>query len=137
MTTEEFALPIGLLILLTFLQALVPSIMRWNFTNYEDGTAATNKDGMGPRDKMPVTTVMVGRAERAKHNLFEGLLIFLPALAFAFFAGPTPLTATGLWVFLVARLLYIPCYLYAVLYVRSAVWGASLFAIVLVYWSAI
>jgi len=38
MTPSDFAVPIGLLILLTFLQALVPSIMKWNYASYDDGT---------------------------------------------------------------------------------------------------
>lgn len=137
MTATDFALPIGLLILLTFLQSLVPSIMRWNFSKYEDGTAATGKEGMGPRDRMPVTSVMVGRAERAKQNLFEGLLMFLPALALALFAGPSSTTVFGVWIFFAARLFYVPCYLYAVLYVRSAFWTASLLGIGLTFWSVL
>ena len=137
MTAVDLTLPIGLLIMLTFLQSLVPSIMRWNFSKYEDGTAATGKDGMGPRDTMPITTVMVGRAERAKNNLFEGLLMFGPALALALFAEPTSATLVGVWIFVLARLFYVPCYLYAILYVRSAIWTLSLVGIGITFWSAL
>lgn len=137
MTQSDIAWPIGLLILLTFLQSLVPSIMRWSSSKYEDGTPATSKDGMGPRDEMPVPTVMVARAERAKHNLFEGLLMLFPALALSLMSGPTQITLAGVWVFLAARMFYIPCYLFAVLYVRSAFWSLSLIGIGLIWWSAI
>lgn len=137
MTATTLSIPIGLLILLTFFQALVPSIMKWNYAEFEDGTKAVNKDGMGPRDKMPKTSIMVGRAERAKANLFESLLMFTPALAFALFAGGTPTTLFGDWMFLAARLAYVPCYVFAVLYVRSAVWTTGLVAIAIVWWSAI
>lgn len=137
MTPSDFAVPIGLLILLTFLQALVPSIMKWNYASYDDGTKATGKDGMGPRDKMPETSIMVGRAERARDNLMEGLLMFLPALALALSGGGTSLTLMGIWLFLIARLLYVPSYLYGILYVRSGFWTASLFGIALVWWSAL
>jgi len=99
MTPSDFAVPIGLLILLTFLQALVPSIMKWNYASY--------------------------------------LLMFLPALALALSGGGTSLTLMGIWLFLIARLLYVPSYLYGILYVRSGFWTASLFGIALVWWSAL
>jgi len=137
MTASNLAIPIGLIILLTFLQVLVPSFLLWNTSKYEDGTAATGKDGMGPRDRMPIVTAIVGRAERAKTNLIESLVMLFPALALALFAGGGTLTLIGVWIFLAARVLYIPCYLYAVFYVRSAMWGGGLLGIVLIWWSAL
>jgi len=109
MTASNLAIPIGLIILLTFLQVLVPSFLLWNTSKYEDGTAATGKDGMGPRDRMPIVTAIVGRAERAKTNLIESLVMLFPALALALFAGGGTLTLIGVWIFIAARVLYIPC----------------------------
>lgn len=137
MTLADLSIPIGLIIILTFLQSLIPSIITWNFAKYEDGTDATNKDGMGPRDRMPVTSIMVGRVERAKANLFESLTMLFPALALAVYAGPTSTTLFGLWLFLGARLIYIPCYVFAILYVRSAAWSAGLISIVIVWMSGL
>jgi len=71
--------------------------------------------------------VMSGRAARASANYRETWPAFL-ALAFlvAAYGGDIALGLIGAWIWLVARLVYIPLYLGGVVYVRSAVWFVAL-----------
>jgi len=96
MTPTDIAIPVGLLTLLTFLQTLVPSVLLWNTSKFDEGTTPTGKDGMGPRDRIPVATTTVARLERAKANLIESLVMFSPALAIALFAGAGSLMLIGI-----------------------------------------
>jgi len=92
MPLETFSLPITLLVVLIFVQTMIPSIAR--------------------------------------------LAMFTPALALALFSTPTELTVTGVWLFLAGRALYVPSYLFGILYVRSACWTAGLVGIGLLLYSA-
>jgi uncharacterized MAPEG superfamily protein len=85
---------------------------------------------LSARDKpAPPRGLIYGRATRALANYVENFTAFA-ALDLAFIAthqsggwGPT------IWI--VARILYLPLYLFGVIYVRSAVWGISLVAILM------
>ena len=85
---------------------------------------------LSARDKpVPPGGLFYGRATRALANYVENFTAFA-ALDLAFIAthqsggwGPT------IWI--VARILYLPLYLFNVIYVRSAVWGLSLLAILI------
>jgi uncharacterized MAPEG superfamily protein len=136
MTAANFALPITLLFLLTFLQGLIPSIARWNFSKFEDGSSPSPMDGLGPRDVTPVTTQFVGRGERAMANLIEAMAMFIPAFALALFSGPDQLTLWAVWLFLLARIAYVPSYIFALVGVRSFFWTISMLAIVMLLISA-
>ena len=85
---------------------------------------------VGARD-VPVEPkgVMAGRAKRALANYLESFPVFA-ALDLAFIAlhgsaGVWP------WVWIVARVVYLPLYLFDVAYVRSLCWGVSALAIVM------
>lgn len=83
---------------------------------------------VGARDgPMEPKGVMAGRAKRALANYLESFTAFV-ALDLAFVAlhwsaGVWP------WVWIVARVVYLPLYLFNVVYARSIVWGVALLAI--------
>lgn len=71
--------------------------------------------------------VMAGRAKRALSNYLESFTAFA-ALDLAFIALHW---SAGIWptVWIVARIAYLPLYLFNVVWVRSLVWGVSFVAI--------
>jgi uncharacterized MAPEG superfamily protein len=73
--------------------------------------------------------VLAGRARRALANYVESFTAFV-ALDLAFIALHG---SAGIWptVWIVARILYLPLYLFNVIYVRTLAWGVSLLAIVM------
>ncbi len=85
---------------------------------------------VGARDT-PIETknVLAGRAKRALDNYVENFTAFV-ALDLAFIALHR---SAGIWptVWIVARVAYLPLYLFGVIYVRSLAWGVGLLAIVM------
>ncbi|RBP02305.1 putative MAPEG superfamily protein [Roseiarcus fermentans] len=73
--------------------------------------------------------VIAGRARRALANYLESFTAFV-ALDLAFIALHW---SAGIWpiVWIVARVAYLPLYLFNVAWVRSLVWGVSVLAIVM------
>ncbi len=73
--------------------------------------------------------VLAGRAKRALDNYVENFTAFV-ALDLAFIALHG---SAGMWptIWIVARIVYLPLYLFGVIYIRSLVWGISLLAIVM------
>jgi uncharacterized MAPEG superfamily protein len=85
---------------------------------------------VGPRDvPMELKGVTAGRAKRALGNYVENLVAFV-ALDLAFIALHL---SAGIWptVWILARILYLPLYLFGVVYLRSLVWGVSIVAILM------
>ena len=78
---------------------------------------------------MTAKGLLYGRAERAQANYLQNYTAFA-ALDLAFIALHW---SAGIWptVWIVARAVYIPLYLFNVVYARSLVWGVSLLAIVM------
>lgn len=75
----------------------------------------------------PARGLVAGRAERALRNLLETYPAFVALALLLAIAGRTGgLGAVGAWLWLGARLVYVPLYLYGVPYLRSAAWGAAL-----------
>ncbi len=72
--------------------------------------------------------VLAGRASRALANYIENFTAFV-ALDLAFIVLHW---SAGIWPtdWIVARFVYLPLYLFGVIYIRSLVWGISLHAIV-------
>jgi uncharacterized MAPEG superfamily protein len=82
------------------------------------------------RENLPEPTAIAGRAERAAHNMMEGMLLFTPAVLGARAAGIADATTVlGAQMFLVARLVYFPVYLAGIPYLRTAVWSVSIVGI--------
>ena len=78
------------------------------------------------RDEPREVTGVSGRFVRAHRNLLEIFPQFLAALFLVHAADAVgSLSATGAWVFVIARLLYVPAYAYAPPGVRSVCWLAA------------
>lgn len=112
-------------LVLALVQIFLPSQLRTK----ETGTAynASARDEPGP----PVG-VMTGRLQRAQANLYETLPLFVAAILIAHVAGRDgSLTAWGAWLYLVARIVYVPLYAFGIPYVRSVVWIGSFIGLIL------
>ena len=101
------------------------------------GQLATRELGVGwnagPRDGGDQPKgVVAGRAQRALDNLKETYPIFIAlALGLAVSDRTGGVGATGAILWFVARLVYHPLYLFGVPYLRSLVWLASAFGLLL------
>ena len=94
--------------------------------NLEMGTAKT----MSPRDPgqmgAPMTeqiSAKTGRLVRALNNHFEGLILFCIACTVIAVSGQsTAYTATLAWIYLAARIAYVPAYYFGLVPGRSLIW---------------
>jgi uncharacterized MAPEG superfamily protein len=117
------AIIVGVLALL-FLQTLIAPLIQYLGTPGE--RAAGLRRALGPRDRAPPPPVLAGRADRALRNLFEALPVFLTlALLAVLLRVEHGLAAGAAAVFLAARVLYVPGYLWGPPGVRSAIWGVA------------
>jgi uncharacterized MAPEG superfamily protein len=114
---------IVLLVLALFvLQTLIPNQLR----EPPSGAPPSLAEMLGPRDNPPPFTVMGGRAARALANMHEALPVFLALALMNLIVGSAAAMAiTGGWVFLIARVLYVPLYLAGIPALRTLAWGAS------------
>lgn len=113
-------------LVLALVQVMLPALLR----NRETGMGYN----AGPRDEAgPPVGKLTGRMRRAQSNLFETLPVFAAAVLIAHVAGrDNVLTAWGAWLYLVARVVYVPLYAAGVPYLRSLVWLISMAGIVLI-----
>jgi uncharacterized MAPEG superfamily protein len=97
------------------------------------------KWNMGARDEeLPAPKPLVGRLCRAQANFFETFPLMIAAVLIVSAAGLTnKWTAIGAWLWLGARILYLPLYAMGVPVLRSLAWAASLAGIVMVIWPAL
>lgn len=116
MTTELTVLALaGLLQVVQFVLMAIPA-------NLQLGPHKTG----GPRDKPLELAGTAGRLKRAMENHFEGLILFTIAVVVVTLGEQsTPYTQTCAWVYLGARVLYIPAYVVAISYLRSAIWAVG------------
>lgn len=85
----------------------------------------------GPRDEaMLPPTALAGRLARAQANFFESFPLFAAAVLVIYVADlETETTLLAAWVWLVARVAYLPLYAMGVPYVRGVAWATSLVAL--------
>ncbi|MGQ5718328.1 MAPEG family protein [Pseudochrobactrum asaccharolyticum] len=123
--STELTLAVWILII-----ALVQIFLPAMFRNRETGLDYN----AGPRDEAgPPVGIITGRLQRAQHNLFETLPLFLAAIIIAHITGREgTLTLTGAWIYVIGRVLYIPAYGFGIPYIRSLIWGVSLAGLVLI-----
>ena len=118
MTAELTALTLaGLLQALQFAGFAIPA-------NRDLGTGYTSS----PRDRPPSRSLAIttGRLQRALNNHFEGLILFTLAVVVITLSGQsTGFTAACAWVYLTARVLYVPAYVLGRVPWRSAIWAAG------------
>ncbi|MCB1406824.1 MAG: MAPEG family protein [Rhodobacteraceae bacterium] len=81
------------------------------------------------RDTPRQLTGIAGRAQRALSNHFEGLILFGIAVTVVTLADQsTTLTQNAAWAYLVARVLYVPAYLFGWNPWRSLIWFVGFLA---------
>ena len=81
---------------------------------------------MGPRDDPPRLTGTAGRLQRALNNHFEGLILFTLAVVVVTLGGQSgSVTATCAWIYLLARIAYVPAYVFGWVPWRSAIWAVG------------
>ena len=94
------------------------------------------KWNIGPRDEPQAPPrPLTGRLIRAEANFLETFPIAIVALIGVVVANKTSSsTALGGWIWLGARLVYLPLYAAGVPVVRTICWAASIFGLVMVIW---
>lgn len=87
----------------------------------------------GPRDEdQPPLGKLAGRAQRALDNYKETYPAFVGlALALVAVGRADGLGATGAWLWLAARVVYVPLYMFGVPWLRTAVFGVSVAGLIL------
>ena len=84
-----------------------------------------------PRDVPRQLTGLAGRAQRALNNHFEGLILFSIAVMVVTYSDiGDAFTAAAALVYLAARILYVPAYLFGWTPWRSLIWFAGFLATV-------
>ncbi|AUQ51257.1 MULTISPECIES: MAPEG family protein [Phaeobacter] len=96
------------------------------------------KIALGPRDTPVTLTGTAGRFKRAMENHFEGLILFTIACGVVVISDQsTGFTAGCAWVYLCARLLYVPAYALGWTPGRSIIWFVGFFATVFMLTAAL
>ena len=109
--------------------------------NIELGPAKT----LSPRDRHRLggdlqdqVSVPTGRLIRALNNHFEGLILFtIACVVIALTDQSTPFTASCAWVYLVARIAYIPAYAFGLSPWRSLIWAVGFLATTFMLFAAL
>lgn len=115
------------------LLVLALSVLLWAALLAVGGTAACRQVGtdylMGPRDEPKPPTGRVARIKRALDNHVEGLVLYTAATVVVVLAGKAgAFTAACAYIYLAARILYIPAYAYGWTPGRSLIWAAGFLA---------
>lgn len=86
----------------------------------------------GSRDgALPPLSNLTGRLQRAFNNHFESLILFTIAVVVVTLGDQsTDVTRTAAWVYLVARVAYVPAYVSGIFFLRSIIWGIGFMATV-------
>ena len=130
MTPELTALAIALLVHMVLIALFAVR------ANMEIGPKYTTS----PRDEppsRPLSTVSA-RLQRAVSNSFESLILFAPAALMVGLTGQSSgWTAFLAWIFVLARILYIPAYAMGIAPGRSAIWGVGFLATLLLVLAAL
>lgn len=94
------------------------------------------KWNIGPRDDaVPAPSPITGRLARAEANFLETFPIAIVALLGVVIANRTSAsTALGGWIWLGARVVYIPLYWAGVPVIRTICWGISIVGLAFVIW---
>ncbi|MFL6784700.1 MAG: MAPEG family protein [Sphingomicrobium sp.] len=126
MPIELRILALGALLLLVHIFAAV------RFKTRQYGT----KWNVGPRDQaMPPLDPVAGRLARAQANFQETFPIAIVALAGVVVAGRTSaITALGGWIWLGARIVYLPLYAAGIPVVRTMAFMISIAGLALILW---
>ena len=92
----------------------------------------------GNRDEEQRATGVPGRFKRALDNHFEALILFTIAVVVVVLGdASSSITETCAWIYLAARVLYVPAYASGIFLVRSLIWSVSFFATLVMLWVAL
>ena len=121
---------LGLAALLQFVQFVFMAVP----VNMQLGPKYTG----GNRDEEQRATGIPGRFKRALDNHFEALILFTIAVVVVVLGdASSSITETCAWVYLAARILYVPAYASGIFLVRSLIWSVSFFATLVMLWVAL
>lgn len=130
MTPELYALALAILVqAVQFTLLAIPA-------NMELGSRYT----LSPRDDAPTDSLSrtTARAQRALNNHFEGLILFTAAVTLITVSGQsTWVTALCGWTYLIARIAYVPAYIYGWVPARSIIWTVGFAATILMTLAAL
>lgn len=99
---------------------------------------AGTRAALKPRDEGITLTGKPGRIKRAMDNHFEGLILFaIAVLVLAMADKSGPVTVLCSWLYLAARVLYIPAYIFGWVPWRSFIWLVGLAATVMLLLTAL
>ena len=96
--------------------------------------ASMNRDvgarwNAGPRDTQPEFSALTNRLRRAVANHFEGLILFTIAVVLVMLSDAgNALTTLCAWLYLLARILYVPAYAFGWSPWRSLIWAVGFVA---------
>jgi len=90
----------------------------------------------GPRDTVPGSVSARGqRLERAYRNMLETYPVFASLAVAVVAAGASEaVTALGSQIYVAARLVYVPAYVFHVPFLRSTIWLVSMIGVAMVGW---
>ncbi len=129
MSTELTLL--GWTLVLAIVQILLHSSLRTRETGIAYNASARD-------EAAPPPGKVTARLERAKQNLFETLPLFAAAVLAAHVGGAEGnLTLWGCWMYLAARVAYVPLYALGIPMVRSLVWLVSLAGLLMVVYAVL
>lgn len=112
------------------LAALLWAVQFISYLAVSHGKMDVNK-AMGPRDTEVDRPGASGRMHRALSNHTEGLTLFaIAALVITVTEQSSSFTATAAWIYLAARVLYVPAYALGWTPWRTVIWLISFFATV-------
>ena len=113
----------------TLVLALVQLFIAAALRNKETGSAYN----VGPRDEPgPPVGIVTGRLQRAHRNLLETLPVFIGAILIVHVTNRYgQLTYWGAWIYLIARIIYVPLYALGIPVARSIAFQVSLLGLTL------
>ena len=115
------------------LQAVQIGLAGWSMSR--DGLAEWNAS---PRDSEPRFSPLTGRQRRAVDNHFEALAFLTIAVVLVEFTqSNSALTAACAWVYLLARILYVPAYALGWSPWRSVIFGLGFLATFVMIFAAL
>jgi uncharacterized MAPEG superfamily protein len=96
------------------------------------------KHGVGPRDTPHPLTGVGARLDRALTNHYAALALFtIAVLTVTLALKSSPLTITCAWVYLAARVAYVPLYISGIPWLRSIAWTIGLGATVIMLFAVV
>lgn len=99
----------------------------------KDRGVAWNLSARDRTDLAPALSPLAARAQRAFENFKETFPLFVAAvMAVQFLQANSDISSIGAWIYLSARVLYVPLYLSGVPVVRTLVWLTSMVGIVMI-----